>query len=62
MSVPIVVGPEVMSAYTELKMKRKHRWLIMRIDNESDVVLEAMGEPSSPFAEFVDKMPKNEPR
>ena len=62
MSVPIVVGPEVLSAYNDLKMKRKHRWLILRIDNDSDVVLEAIGEPTSTFAQFVEKIPKNEPR
>ena len=62
MSVPVAVGAEVLNVYNELKMKRKHRWIILKIEGETQVVIEAIGEPTSTYAEFMSRMPKNEPR
>ena len=53
---------EALDTYNKMKMKREHRWVIFKIEDEKRIVLDGAGAPTSTFSEFVEKMPKSEPR
>jgi cofilin len=49
--------------FGDLRMKRAHRFLIMKVVNEGTLIeVEHVGERDSDFASFKEKMPKDEPR
>ena len=56
------IPSETLTAYRNLKMKRTHRWIIFKIEDNSRVVVESSGEPTSTFAEFAEKLPEDQPR
>ena len=49
-------------AFNDLKKKRKYRWIIFKFEGDKDIIVDAQGEPSATFEDFVSKMPKDEPR
>ena len=53
---------EVVDAYNQMKMKRAHRWIIFKVEDDKRIVVDSVGEPTSTFADFVEKIPKSEPR
>ena len=53
---------EAVDANNKMKMKRGHRWVIFKIEEEKRIVLDNAGEPTATFAEFIEQMPKSEPR
>lgn len=58
----ISLAEPALAAFNDLKKKRKYRWVIFKFENDKDIVLDAVGEPSATFEDFVSKMPKSEPR
>ncbi len=59
----IKVPEDVLKTYNELKMKRAHRWIIFKVVSPGETLaVESVGEPTSTFADFVAKMPKEEAR
>jgi len=60
--IGLTLTEEAMTAYTGLKMNRKYRWIIYRIEGEKSVVIDALGEPTATFEDFVSKIPKSECR
>jgi hypothetical protein len=46
--------------YTQLRMKRTHRFLIMKVnDDKSKIIVEHIGPREATFAEFKELMPKD---
>ena len=56
------VPEETLEVYKKLKMKREYRWIIFKIEDQKQIIVESTGEPTSSFAEFTEKLPKEEPR
>ena len=60
MSGGIVVDDDCIQEFTALRMKRSHRYLIMKVsEDKTRVVLEHLGERTTTFEEFKEKMPKD---
>merc|ERR1712159_446242 len=47
--------------FKDLKHKRKHKFVIFKIDSSS-IVVASEGAPTASFDEFVEALPENEPR
>ena len=63
--IKIAVSEEIVNMYNKMKMKRAYKWMIFCvIETEKDLhmEIEATGDAASTFADFVEKMPKEEPR
>ena len=60
--IGLEIGEDVLDTYTKMKMKRAFRWIVLKIEGEKKVVVDATGEPAATFADFVAKIPKTEPR
>lgn len=59
----IVVGDEIRAEFQQLRMKRKYRYIIYRpSDDKSSVIIEAMGERSQTWEQFIEAVPKNNSR
>lgn len=59
----IVVGDEVRQEFQQLRMKRKHRYIIYRpSEDKSSVEIETIGERSHTWEQFMEAMPKNNSR
>lgn len=55
------IDPQVAIIFTELNMKRLHRFMIVKME-EGIPTLEHTGERNATFEDFAALMPKNEPR
>ena len=56
----VPVGEECIQEFTALRMKRAHRYLIMKVSQEgTKIELEKAGERSSTFEDFKESMPKD---
>lgn len=63
MNTGIPVDESIAAEYTALRMKRSHRYLIMRVaEDKSKVEIEHIGARDSTFAEFKELMPKDQCR
>ncbi len=63
MTTGLTVSDDIAAEYTNLRMKRSHRYLIFRVsEDNSSVVIDAIGERDATFEQFKDQMPKEEPR
>ena len=60
--LPLIMSKEAADAYNGMKMKRTYRWIIYKVKDEKEIVIEATGEPGSTFDKFIEKMPTAEPR
>ena len=59
----LVIDESVSTTFAELRMKRQHRWVIYRVaDDNSSVIVDAVGERAQDFASFQAAMPKDQPR
>ena len=60
MNTGITVDDECITEFTALRMKRAHRYLIMRVnDDKNRVIIEKVGARESTFADFKEIMPKD---
>eukprot|EP00415_Alexandrium_ostenfeldii_P005079 UN5079 len=48
--------------YNEIKMKKDKRYVIFKIQDFKQIVFESEGPKTETFADFRDKLPKDEPR
>ena len=63
MNTGIKCDETVSAEYSALRMKRAHRFLILKIaDDKSKVELEHVGNRDATFAEFKELMPKDQCR
>lgn len=62
-SAGIQIDDAVANEYTALRMKRSHRYIIMKIsDDKTKVEIENLGPRDSTFDAFKDAMPKDRGR
>ena len=60
METGITIDDAVSEEFTKLRMKRAHRFLIFRVNDEkTKVVIEHVGAREATFAEFKELMPKD---
>jgi len=63
MQTGIFCDPSVLEEYTALRMKRAHRFLIMKVsDDRTKVEIEHIGARDATFADFKELMPKDDSR
>lgn len=63
MSTGIIVHDDCISEFTALRMKRTHRYLIYKInEDKTQIVVEHVGARESSFDDFKELMPKDECR
>ena len=63
METGLTVDDSVNEEFTKLRMKRTHRYLIIKVsDDKTKVEIEAIGERDSTFEQFKDAMPKDQCR
>lgn len=56
----ITVHDDCISEFTALRMKRAHRYIIFKVNDEKDkIIIEHIGARDSTFNEFKEKMPKD---
>jgi hypothetical protein len=63
LSTGIAVSDECISEFTALRMKRAHRFLIMKVnDDKTKIDIEHIGARDATFASFKELMPKDQCR
>lgn len=63
LSTGISVSDECISEFTALRMKRSHRFMILKVnDDKTQIVVEHLGARDATFAEFKELMPKDQGR
>ena len=63
LSTGISLADECISEFTALRMKRAHRYLILKVnDDKTQIVLEKVGARDATFAQFKEDMPKDQGR
>ena len=59
----IIVEDEIIAEFSALRMKRAHRYIIMRVnEDKTKIVAEKIGARDSTFDDFKESMPKDECR
>ena len=59
----ISLDDECIVEFSALRMKRTHRYLIMKVnDDKSKVIIEHVGARDATFADFKEQMPKDQCR
>lgn len=59
----INVSDECISEFNALRMKRAHRYIIMKVnDDKTQIVVDTLGPREGTFDEFKEKMPKDQCR
>lgn len=63
MQTGISVDDKCQEEYTALRMKRAHRYLILKVNDEKNrIVIEHIGARDASFADFKEQMPKDQCR
>ena len=63
MQTGITVDDQCVQTYTELRMKRLHRFLIMKVnDDNTKIIIDHVGAREASFADFKELMPKDQCR
>lgn len=63
MNTGIQCDDAILSEFTALRMKRSHRYLILRVSSDkSKVEIEHIGQRDATFDEFKENMPKDQCR
>ena len=63
LSTGITIADECISEFTSLRMKRAHRYLILKVNDEkTQIVVEKIGARDETFAQFKENMPKDQCR
>jgi cofilin len=59
----IVVGDDIRQEFQQLRMKRKHRYIIYApSEDKSSVVIEKIGERGETWEQFIEAVPKQNSR
>jgi len=61
-TMPDSLNANASDLFNQLKIRRKHRYLIFRLDDAGDVHAEHVGEPKATPQEFISKMPPTDCR
>jgi cofilin len=60
LSTGIIIADDCISEFTALRMKRAHRYLILKVnDDKSAIVIEKLGAREETFDQFKENMPKD---
>ena len=60
MSTGITVNDDCISEFTALRMKRAHRYIIYRVNEDKDkIIIEHVGARDAQFNDFKEQMPKD---
>ena len=60
LSTGIIIADDCISEFTALRMKRAHRYLILKVnDDKSAIVIEKLGAREETFEQFKENMPKD---
>jgi cofilin len=63
MQTGILIPDEIRERFQEMRMKRKHRYIILKpSDSHDSVVIEKVGERNETWEQFQEAMPKNNSR
>jgi len=63
MQTGIVAADECVNEFNALRMKRAHRYIIFRMNDEkTQIVVEHLGARDATFEDFKQQIPKDEPR
>ena len=63
MSTGITLADECVTEFNALRMKRAHRFLILKANDEkTNIVLDKVGARDSTFEQFKEEMPKDQCR
>lgn len=63
MNAGIQVADECVTEFTALRMKRSHRYMILKVsDDKTSIVIEKIGERTESFNDFKESMPKDQCR
>lgn len=63
MQTGITVDDKCQEEYTALRMKRSHRYIIMKVNDEKNrIIVEHVGARDATFDEFKELMPKDQCR
>ena len=63
MNSGITIPDEVRTEFQNLRMKRKHRYIIFKVsDDKANVEIEKLGARDSDWSDFQNSMPKNNSR
>ena len=63
MNTGIAIDPEVEAAFNDMRMNRKHRYIIWKVNDSKDkIVNDVIGARDATFEEFKNNMPKDECR
>lgn len=63
LSTGITITDECISEFTNLRMKRAHRYIIMKVNEDKTAInIEKLGARDATFAEFKENMPKDQCR
>lgn len=55
----VAVAPECLSVYTDIKLARKHRFVMYKINDKKDtIIVENIAEPKLTYADFLKGLPK----
>mmetsp|Transcript_50597 Transcript_50597/g.94490 ORF Transcript_50597/g.94490 Transcript_50597/m.94490 type:complete len:137 (+) Transcript_50597:80-490(+) len=58
----VAVSDECQDKYNEIKMKKEMRYVIFKIQDKKEIVVESTGPASEKYEDFVKKLPEAEPR
>ena len=63
MSAGIQVADECVTEFTALRMKRSHRYMILKVsDDKTQIIIEKIGARTETFNDFKESMPKDQCR
>eukprot|EP00409_Alexandrium_fundyense_P007202 CAMPEP_0195046854 /NCGR_PEP_ID=MMETSP0347-20130606/29794_1 /TAXON_ID=2932 /ORGANISM="Alexandrium fundyense, Strain CCMP1719" /LENGTH=106 /DNA_ID=CAMNT_0040074947 /DNA_START=21 /DNA_END=338 /DNA_ORIENTATION=+ len=58
----VTVNDECVAKYQEIKMKKALRYVIFKIENKKEIVLDCEGTSEETLADFRKKLPDDQPR
>jgi len=58
----VKVNDACVALYNEIKMKKSKKFVLFKIENKSEIVVDAEGDNTKTWADFIAALPENEPR
>eukprot|EP00420_Gonyaulax_spinifera_P037142 CAMPEP_0197870274 /NCGR_PEP_ID=MMETSP1439-20131203/1022_1 /TAXON_ID=66791 /ORGANISM="Gonyaulax spinifera, Strain CCMP409" /LENGTH=136 /DNA_ID=CAMNT_0043489165 /DNA_START=89 /DNA_END=499 /DNA_ORIENTATION=+ len=62
MSSGVSVSDECVEKYNQIKMKKDLKFIIFKIENKKEIIVEKTGEKTASWDDLVTSLPENEPR
>eukprot|EP00916_Digyalum_oweni_P023239 GHVL01038612.1.p1 GENE.GHVL01038612.1~~GHVL01038612.1.p1 ORF type:complete len:137 (+),score=19.99 GHVL01038612.1:58-468(+) len=62
MSTGVLVNDDCLTKFNELKMSHAMRYVIFKIENQKEIIVESTGDKSLTYQDFVKALPPEEPR